>query len=36
MPKRTDKESHVKTKNRRMVKKNIHWHYHFVGYELKY
>ena len=31
-----NEDSHVKTKKRRMGKKNIPWHYHFVRYELKY
>ena len=36
MCKRTDEESHVRTKKRRMVQKDVPWHYHFVGYKLKY
>ena len=30
--KRTDEESRVKTRRRKMVKKDIPWHYDFVGY----
>ena len=34
--KRIDEESYGKAVRRRMVQKYILWHYHFVGYELKY
>ena len=34
--KRIDEESHGRTERRRIVQKDIPWHYHFVGYELKY
>ena len=32
----TDEELHVRTKKWRMVQKDISWHYHFIGYKLKY
>ena len=34
--KRTDEEYHVRTKNKRTAQKDIHWHYHSVGYKFKY